>query len=72
MVAAGSSFEAGTDNNASAILWFLVVAMHNPSIVKRAQAEIDDVLGAEGDSVPNFEHLNHLPYNLALVKEVLR
>ena len=46
--------------------------MHNPAVVKRAQEEIDHVVGAEGDVVPSYEHLAQLPYCLALVKEVLR
>lgn len=72
MIVAGSSFEAGTDNTASGILWFLVAAMHSPAVVNRAREEIDQLLGAEGDVVPAFRHLAQLPYCLALVKEVLR
>ena len=65
-------FEAGTDNTASGVLWFLVASMHNPGVVKQAQKEIDQVLGAGGETIPTYEHMAQLPYCLALIKEVLR
>lgn len=72
LTVAGSAFEAGTDNTAGVILWFLVAMLHNSAVLKRAQAELDEVLGADGDTAPCYEHLEQLPYCLALVKEVLR
>ncbi|KAH9914736.1 cytochrome P450 monooxygenase [Fomitopsis serialis] len=69
---AGSAFEAGTDNTAGVMLWFLVAMMHYPAVLKRARAELDEVLGANGDTAPCYHHLDQLPYCLALVKEVLR
>jgi cytochrome P450 len=41
-----------------------------PEIQKRAQAEIDAVVG--NDRLPSFSDRNQLPYIEALVKEVLR
>ncbi|EJD42195.1 cytochrome P450 [Auricularia subglabra TFB-10046 SS5] len=69
---AGSAFEAGTDNTAGTILWFLVAGLLNPHTIKKAQAEIDRVLGADGLTAPTFHHLDQLPYCVALVKEVFR
>ena len=69
---AGSAFEAGTDNTAGSILWFLVAILHNPDIMKKAQIEIDSVLGANGVLFPTFKHLKDLPYTVAIVKETFR
>lgn len=41
-----------------------------PDILRKAQAEIDALL--DGESMPTFEHLDHLPYSVALTKEVFR
>lgn len=44
--------------------------MLHPSILERAQAEIDDVVGA--DRLPNLADRPRLPYIDAIAKEVLR
>lgn len=41
-----------------------------PEAQKRAQSELDQVLG--GDRLPNFSDKDRLPYVHALLKEVLR
>ena len=41
-----------------------------PDVMKRAQAEIDAVVGR--DRMPTFADEPHLPYVRAMVKEVLR
>jgi cytochrome P450 len=41
-----------------------------PNVMKRAQAEIDAVVGR--DRLPTFEDRENLPYIRAMVKEVLR
>jgi cytochrome P450 len=41
-----------------------------PDVQKKAQAEIDAVVGP--DRLPSFADRNSLPYTEALVKEVLR
>ena len=43
-----------------------------PEVLKKAQAEIDSVLGTQADTAPGFRHLEQLPYSVALVKEVFR
>jgi len=42
----------------------------HPEVAKKAQAEIDAVVG--NDRLPTFEDRPHLPYVDALAKEVLR
>jgi cytochrome P450 len=69
---AGSTFEAGTDNTAGSILWFFEAMMLYPDVLKKAQAEIDSVLGAQADTAPGFQHLEQLPYCVSLTKEVFR
>lgn len=44
--------------------------MNNPEIQKRAQSEIDKVVGC--DRLPNFDDLPALPYVGALVREIKR
>lgn len=43
-----------------------------PHTMRKAQAELDAVLGSNGQSIPGFAHMNHLPYCVALTKEVFR
>ncbi|THV03623.1 cytochrome P450 [Dendrothele bispora CBS 962.96] len=69
---AGTAFEAGTDTTASTILWFLMAMLLYPNTMKKAQAELDAVMGSEGKFMPGFAHINQLPYCVALTKEVFR
>ena len=48
---------------------FLAMALH-PEVQKKAQAEIDAVVGA--DRLPDIEDRPSLPYINALIKELLR
>ncbi|KAH7837741.1 hypothetical protein Vadar_017444 [Vaccinium darrowii] len=63
-------FTAATDTSAIALEWALAELINNPKVLKRAQEEIDTIVGkhrlvAESDG-PN------LPYIQAIVKETLR
>jgi hypothetical protein len=40
--------------------------------MKKAQAELDAVLSPEGYTPPGFQHLEHLTYYIALIKEIFR
>jgi cytochrome P450 len=42
----------------------------NPEVVKKAQAELDSVVG--NDRLPDFSDRPHLPYIEAIEKEVWR
>ena len=44
----------------------------NPAIQRRAQAEIDGLLGRSWQRLPSFADRPHLPYVNAIVLEVLR
>lgn len=44
--------------------------LHNPSVLKEAQAELDSVVGS--DRMPEFDDADSLPYIRALVNETLR
>ena len=50
-------------------MFFLAMAL-NPQVAKKAQEELDRVVG-KGE-LPDFSHKDRLPYIDALVKEVLR
>ena len=49
--------------------WFLAMTLY-PEAARKAQAEIDAVVGSE--RLPSFEDRPHLPYVNALVKELIR
>ena len=61
-------FEAGSDTTASTILSFLLAMCKFPEIQRRAQEEIDHVVGP--DRVPTFG--DSLPFVTCIVKETLR
>ncbi|KJA21835.1 hypothetical protein HYPSUDRAFT_140077 [Hypholoma sublateritium FD-334 SS-4] len=64
------SYVAGADTTVSAVqCFFLAMAMY-PDVQKKAQAEIDAVIGNE--RLPEFSDRDTLPYMNALVKESMR
>ncbi|RPD61592.1 cytochrome P450 [Lentinus tigrinus ALCF2SS1-6] len=64
------ALEAGTDTTHVTLLaLFLAMTMH-PEVVKKAQAELDTVVGP--DRLPDFSDQESLVYVNAIVKEVLR
>ncbi len=67
---AGGLVEAGSETT-SAFLnsWILYMCLH-PDVFKKAQEEIDRVIGP--DRLPTFEDEMSLPYVRALIKELLR
>ncbi|CAD6574729.1 MAG: hypothetical protein CYPHOPRED_005487 [Cyphobasidiales sp. Tagirdzhanova-0007] len=64
---AGSLFAAGTDTTGASILIWVVAMLHFPEVLKKAQAEIDAVVGRE--RAPNFQDRAQLPYINAMVRE---
>lgn len=44
--------------------------LNNPSVMKKAQAELDYVVGF--NRMPEFDDQDHLPYVKAVVNETLR
>jgi len=67
---AGTALTGGADTTASsAQTFFLAMAMF-PEVQKKAQAELDAVVGRE--RLPDFNDYESLPYINAVVKEILR
>ncbi|KAG9090509.1 hypothetical protein FRC06_001026 [Ceratobasidium sp. 370] len=63
-------FAGGTDTTVSVILVFFVAMLLYPEVQKKAQAEIDLVLGS--DRLPTMEDQSRLPYIGRLIQELLR
>ncbi|KAI5119693.1 hypothetical protein M0805_003579 [Coniferiporia weirii] len=68
--ATGNMYAAGVESSEVAILTFLIMMVHNPEVVKRAQAEIDKVIGSE--QLPTLADRPDLPYIDCILKEVFR
>ncbi|KAJ3554446.1 hypothetical protein NM688_g3107 [Phlebia brevispora] len=63
-------YSAGADTTVAALTNFFLAMRTYPDIQKRAQAELDSVLGRE--RLPDFGDRVQLPYVSAIVKESLR
>ncbi|KIJ11837.1 hypothetical protein PAXINDRAFT_15291 [Paxillus involutus ATCC 200175] len=68
--ASASAIIGSTETTSSAILIFTLAMVQNPHVWKRAQAEIDAVLGM--DRLPDFEDRPFLPYVEAVLRETQR
>ncbi|KAL0958976.1 hypothetical protein HGRIS_014289 [Hohenbuehelia grisea] len=67
---AGIAYAGGADTSTISVqMFFLAMAMH-PEVQKKAQAEIDRVVGCK--SLPDFAERKALPYVNAVIKEVVR
>ncbi|KAI8996327.1 cytochrome P450 [Trametes punicea] len=64
------AFGAGTDTTAATLLAFFCAMVLHPAVQKRAQAELDAVVGP--DRLPEHADRPSLPYLDAMVKEILR
>ncbi|TFK32635.1 OrdA protein [Crucibulum laeve] len=67
---AASMYGGGADTTVSAEYAFFLAMVLNPAIQKKAQAEIDSVIGS--DRLPSLADRPNLPYLNAVVTEVLR
>lgn len=63
-------FNARDTQTVSAITTFFLAMTRNPEVQKRAQREIDAVIGS--DRLPTIADRDSLPYIRALVSEVFR
>ncbi|XP_010539018.1 PREDICTED: cytochrome P450 83A1-like [Tarenaya hassleriana] len=61
---------AGTDTAAAAVVWGMTYLQKYPEVMKKAQAEIRNLVGDR--EFVTEDDLQHLPYFKALVKETLR
>jgi cytochrome P450 len=66
----GTMFLAGTDTTVSVLGTFVLGMLSNPDALRKAQLEIDRVVGP--NRLPDFSDEPSLPYVSALVKEALR
>jgi len=67
---AGLMFSAGAETTYGTLLNFVIAMMLYPDVAKRAQDELDRVVGR--DRVPTFADFDDLPYIQAVVRETLR
>lgn len=66
----GNLFGAGSDTSSSTLVTFVLACCAFPEAVKKAQAEIDRVVGPNRS--PHWDDSPNMPYINAFVKEVLR
>ena len=66
---AAVAYAAGADTSVSTMTTFVLAMTLHPEAQKRAQAELDAVLG---DRLPTFADKDDLPYVTAVMKEVFR
>ncbi len=66
----GTVMEGGSDTTSSLIIAFLHALTKWPAVLRRAQAEVDAVVGA--DRTPTWADYARLPYVAACVKEAHR
>ncbi|KAL4762922.1 cytochrome P450 [Aspergillus foveolatus] len=66
----GILMEAGSDTTSSTLLSFLLAVLENPGALKRAQDDVDRVVGTERS--PTMNDLENLPYIEACMHEILR
>ncbi|KAF8503337.1 cytochrome P450 [Russula emetica] len=66
----GTLFSAGAETSATTVAWWTRAMIAHPEMQKRAQDELDAVVGR--DRIPAFSDAPNLPYIQALVKESLR
>lgn len=68
--ALSSPWMAGVGTTSATIDVFFLAMLHNPSVMRKAQAELDSVIGM--DQLPTFDDIPSLPYIQALINETTR
>ncbi|EIW84290.1 cytochrome P450 [Coniophora puteana RWD-64-598 SS2] len=68
--ASATAFSAGSDTSFSTLQVFLWLMVMYPDVQKRAQAEMDAVVGT--DRLPDFSDRESLPYLEAILRETMR
>lgn len=63
-------FVAGTDTVTSTVEWAMAELLHNPNIMSKAKAELENTIG-KGNLVEASD-IARLPYLQAIVKETFR
>ncbi|KIJ65811.1 hypothetical protein HYDPIDRAFT_38999 [Hydnomerulius pinastri MD-312] len=70
MITAGTLYAAGIDTTVASLRTFFLMMARSPAAQRRAQAEIDEVVGTA--RLPGLADRDSLPYVNCLIKEVLR
>ncbi|TFY71792.1 hypothetical protein EVG20_g1219 [Dentipellis fragilis] len=65
-----SPFGAGIETTAGTTLVFILAMLHHPEEMRKAQAEIDKVIGQ--DRMPEWNDVDSLPYVRAVINEAMR
>ncbi|KAF8061631.1 cytochrome P450 [Lyophyllum atratum] len=68
--ALSAPWAAGVGTTVSAIEVVILAMLHFPAVMRKAQVELDSVVGTQ--RLPGFDDYDSLPYLQALVKEVTR
>ncbi|KAF9481944.1 cytochrome P450 [Pholiota conissans] len=68
--ACSAPFTAGVTTTISVIDVFFLAMLHHPGIMRKAQVELDSVVGSS--RMPDFEDAGSLPYIQAIIKESMR
>ncbi|KAJ3540047.1 hypothetical protein NMY22_g4464 [Coprinellus aureogranulatus] len=68
--ALGVGYIAGSDTTLAAVLTFVLLMAKYPEVQKKAQAEVDEVVGF--GQIPSFDDFPKLVYIQAIIREVLR
>jgi cytochrome P450 len=63
---------AGHETTSGALSFALYYLVKNPTVLAKAQAEVDAVLGAEDDPTPTFKQVGKLRYVRRVLDEALR
>ncbi|KAI0259891.1 cytochrome P450 [Gloeopeniophorella convolvens] len=66
----GMMYMAGADTTVSALLTFMVAMLRYPEVQRKAQEEIDKIVGTS--RLPDFSDQDSLPYVGAVLKETMR
>jgi len=66
----GTLYSAGAETTSTTMYWWALAMVAHPEVQKRAQAELDTVVGRS--RIPTFSDVPNLPYIQAMVKEALR
>ncbi|EIW52057.1 cytochrome P450 [Trametes versicolor FP-101664 SS1] len=70
MYSAVQVYTGGADTTSSTICGFILMMVRHPDVGRKAQAEIDHVIGR--DRLPTYADRDKLPYTNAILSEVLR
>ncbi|KAF5356604.1 hypothetical protein D9758_008287 [Tetrapyrgos nigripes] len=68
--AAAITYAAAYDTTSVTLSWFFLIMIQFPDIQKKAQEEIDTIVGQS--RLPAFSDTKHLPYVTALIREIMR